>query len=198
MKIAFDFDDVLVDFVGCYLDALETETGRHYDRKDISLDGWDMSTWANGVLGLGQENPMAWLEWMRPCVGLWETAKTTPGALPALWALERAGHELEIVTNKPRWAYSVVWSWLNRTDAPFSTVRILNGFSKEEASDADVLVDDRPSTVRAWNASRPGRIGILYARRQNEQDRKGLYVAQDMQDVVHAIEREREALLRGK
>jgi hypothetical protein len=194
VKAAFDFDDVLVDFVGAWLLGLLEERGFCYYREDIALDGWDMGPWANKVLfetGLGESyTGMDWLEWLNHPgrIKYWDEAETTPGALEALNDLASAGVELELLTNKPRWAHTVVWSWLFRTDAPFGGVRILNHMSKEQASDADILVDDRPGTIRKWEAT--GRTGILYARSQNASDRAGFNVAYDFADVVYAVQRE--------
>lgn len=197
MRIAFDFDDVLVDFVGAFLRGLNISLARAhgkiggYTRFDIELDGWDMGPWANRTLvNNGLMTPgERWLDWfMNTHMPLWMYAKTESGAVRVMEALVRDGHRLEIVTNKPLKARKVVYTWLLEWNAPVESVHILDGhFDKHEVSEADVLVDDRPDTLRAWIDSRPRRMGILYARSQNEDDRRGLYVAESMDDVYALV-----------
>lgn len=191
MKVAFDFDDCLVDFVGCFLKAVNRELNSRYTREDVDYDGWSMGSWASSVVGED------WLEWFERRPRYWLEAETLPGALETLWALDKAGHELELLTSKPRWAHMVVWNWLVEHHAPFSTVRILDRVrEKHEASDADIIVDDRPETVRDWNSSSFMRFGILFARVHNEGHRSGLYVAESHADVLYAVQRE-EMMHRG-
>jgi len=185
VKIAFDFDDVLVDFVQCWLDAVWAERGVSYDRRNIKVENWDMTAWANDVLGT---EGMGWLEWLNggSRINYWKQAATEPGMLEVLHRLHRQGHVLELVTNKPPWARQVVWAWLHRTDAPFTEVQILDTFGKEQASTASLLVDDRPDTIRKWEKT--GRTGILYARSQNETDRNFPYVAYTPEDICWIID----------
>jgi phosphoglycolate phosphatase-like HAD superfamily hydrolase len=189
--IAFDFDDVLIDFVGCFLKAVNTRFDLDMTRDDIETVDWDMQEWANRLLSRVTGRYFAgrcWLEWLTAPgnIHFWEEADTVPGALEALRFLDEAGHKLEIVTNKSPEAAHVVWKWLHDNRAPIYAVHILQGFSKAEASQAEILVDDRPATIREWNASRPDRLGILFARSQNKEDRDDLYVANDFADIVYA------------
>lgn len=182
MKIALDFDDVLVDFVGAWLNSANTELGLEVSREDIRLEGWDMAKHASKLVG------MDWLEWIRLHLDYWMAAETTPRAVEAIAILADDGHEVQIVTSKPGWARPIVWNWLAKNNPKVYKVVITNHFSKHDASDADVLVDDRPSTVRAWVDSSPDRYGILFARSQNVSDRKGLMVAETFDDVVHIVD----------
>lgn len=182
MKIAFDFDDVLVDFVGAWCRSVEEELMLPCSREGLILDGWDMSKHASEIVG------MDWLdEWLKSHISYWVNAETEPGAVECLKRLGAAGHQLSVVTNKPDWARRVVWSWLEREDPHIDSVVIANHFGKHEISDAAVLVDDRSDTLRKWEASRPNRLGILYARSQNKFDRFGLVVAHDFEEIEQII-----------
>ena len=180
MIVAFDYDDVLVDFVGAWCDAYNMEVAHDelIFREDLILNGWDMSKHASELVGED------WLEFLRKNVRYWEEAETTPGAVEAINELRRRGIGVEIVTNKPDWAQHVVWGWLARNQVAVDGVIITTHFAKHEVSNADVLVDDRPSTVRSWIDSRPERSGILFARSQNENDREGLLTAYNFDDVL--------------
>jgi deoxypyrimidine-specific 5' nucleotidase type C protein (NT5C) len=182
LKIAFDFDDVLVDFVGAWCKSVQDVLMLPCSREDLILEGWDMGKHASQIVG------MDWLdEWFRDHMSYWINAETEPDAVDTLWHLGLAGHQISIVTNKPDWARIAVWSWLEREDPHVDSVIIANHFSKEEISDADVLVDDRPDTIRRWEASRPDRLGVLYARSQNINDRIGFTVAEDFGDVERIV-----------
>lgn len=184
MKLAFDYDDVLVDFVQAWCDSVnEQHPTATITREGLILDGWDMSKHASDIVG------MDWLQWLEIHLEYWYNAKTTPGALDALQTLKTRGHTLEIVTNKPEWARPVVWNWLGYNNPPFDQVTITNHFGKEDISNADVLIDDRPSTLDRWVASRPGRVGILFARSQNVKEQGMFPTAYTMQDVVNLVDK---------
>ena len=189
LVVAWDFDDVCIDFVGAWLRAVRKELHLYIERADIKLDGWDMSAWANQTLydaGVKiNPGPMAWLDWMP--LTYWLTADTTPGVERCMSRFADEGMVNEVVTNKPPYARTVVWSWLLRTDVPVTRVEINGHFKKHEVSQAQVLIDDRPSTIRAWNESRGDRLGILYGRSQNIHDREGLVVANSMTDVYELV-----------
>lgn len=185
MKVAFDYDDVLVDFVGCWVRSVNELMGKDLKREDLRLDGWDMATHASEIVG------MNWLdEWLKEHIEYWYEAETTPGALATLKRLHEKGHSIEIVTNKPNWAKPVVWNWCQTHNPAVDKVTIANHFAKHEISDADILIDDRPSTLHAWNNSRPGRLGVLFARSQNKAQRHLFPVAETFDDIEWIVEYE--------
>jgi len=180
--VAFDFDDVLVDFVQAWLDAFNEVNSTSWTREDIRLKGWDMSAWANEQVKDGD-----WLEFLRDRLEYWVNAETEPGALECLERLHGDGHRIELVTNKPAWARTVVWRWMDRYNPPIEKVVIANHFGKAKLSDATILVDDRPETLTDWEQSNSERTGILYARSQNRHARDKFVVAGNMDGVYDIV-----------
>jgi hypothetical protein len=162
LRVALDWDDVVIDYWGGVCAALNREYGLNLD-PSLTTD-WDDNQVKNlDVFGDGR----SWWEWLRDRDWLWATFDAVPGAIGGIDTLRRRGHTVEIITKKPEWAEWVVWRWLGRWRPAASTVTIIPiDANKADYSDADILIDDNAENVAAWAAS--GRFAILYDRPWNQ------------------------------
>jgi len=187
LHIAIDLDDCLLDFMGGLQRAVRTEHA--VDIPDFTE--WDLNHVLDPVLG------QDWWEWLRERDWLWPNFPAIDGAIGAVKTLRRAGHFTELVTAKPLWGEYVVWRWLGKWRPPLSRVTIIDlDERKIDATDADVLIDDRP--VNAVEFARDGRTGILFSRSHNasyNMVEPGLYRAKDWAHALKLIEEEQEETL---
>lgn len=190
LHIAVDLDDVVLDFQQGILDSMYREFG-------VILLKSDITTWTQG------EGPHAikdfdwqaygykdWWQWLRARDWLWAVFPAVPGAIGALHALRSQGHHIECLTGKPEWAEPQVWRWLGRWRPDFQSVILTNvDQPKHEASQADILVDDRPSNIEGWVASADDRFGILYSQPWNDGVDLGERTsrAADWHQVLHIV-----------
>lgn len=165
-RIAVDCDDVLVDFFPRVLAAHNKEFGT-----DLRPD--DITTWDENPLKMSPHfGPgcmyATWWDWLRDRHWLWSTCDAVPGAVGGLSKLAAAGHHIELLTAKPAWAKREMTSWLAKWHPTFDQLTFvdLDG-SKPEASQAMVLIDDRPQNVEEWCAA--GRVAILFDRPWNRE-----------------------------
>jgi 5'(3')-deoxyribonucleotidase len=160
LHIAVDLDDVVLDFVGNLVNIVNTEYGTDLDVTDVVE--WDLSKALDPILG------ESWWGWWKRRDWLWAQAPAIPGAIGGLERLRQAGHYLEIVTSKPRWAEAQTWRWLGKWRPPVHRVTIVDADAhpnKADFTDADLLIDDKPSNIEDFvNA---GRTGLLFTRPHN-------------------------------
>ena len=185
MHIALDSDDVVLDFIGGVCEAVSRDYGVHITPTDIT--GWEFSDVLDPVLG------EPWWEWMRRHAWLWgEKFKPVHGAIGGIEILRRAGHWLEVVTNKPAWAEAEVWKWYGRYKPPVNQVTVvpLDGRRpKHEVTEAVLLIDDKPETCADWVASRPNRMAFLFDHPHNQAAKPvpGVMRVKDWQHIVSLI-----------
>lgn len=181
LHLAIDLDDVVLDFTGGLRTAVQTEYGVNVDE----FDKWEIREVLDPILG------RSWWKWMRERDWLWPNFPVIPGAIGGLTQLRSDGHRLEIVTSKPEWAEYAVWKWMGKWRPPVHAVTIMNtgnGDRKVDATDADLLIDDRADSVVDF--AEEGRVGILFDRPHNRADVKmpsGTYRATDWHKVVELV-----------
>src|SRR3989304_4519888 len=135
MYIAVDLDDVILDFGLGVRMAIETEYGIVVP----PFDKWEMHEILDPILG------KSWWKWMRERDWLWPNFPAVQGAIGGLTHLRDHGHYLEIVTSKPEWAEFSVWKWVGKWRPPVNRITIVDmDTPKVSATDADVLIDDKP------------------------------------------------------
>jgi FMN phosphatase YigB (HAD superfamily) len=159
LHVAVDMDDVLVDFSGGIRAAIEREFGI-----TIPLgDPWDPAFSAFGeVHGVPFGKGGAW-GWLQENRHLWSNFPAIPGAVGGLRQLRQAGHKVELLTSKPDWAIPQVYSWLGKWRLQVPKVTIVGKDEvKAEHTDADILVDDKPSHVLDFAKS--GRAAVWFNR----------------------------------
>lgn len=158
MRIAVDMDDVVVDFIGGLLAAVKVE----YDVEIpvSSITEWDLKPVLDPIIG------RSWWAWLRDREWLWANFDAVDGAIGSIDRLRRDGHWVEMVTSKPDWAEHNVFKWLGKWRPAFQRVTLCKVEDKKtDFTDADVLIDDKPSHCADFVAS--GRKAILFTAAHN-------------------------------
>lgn len=158
--VAVDLDDVVLDFVGGLREAVKKE----YDIEilDTDITKWDLHPVLDPIIG---EN---WWNWLRDREWLWSHFPAVDGAIGYLSRLRKDGYYLECVTSKPSWAEYNVWRWMGKWRPPFNRVTIVEHEPKYLATDAWIMVDDKPDNLKGFLDT--GRMPILYSRSHNLDD----------------------------
>lgn len=166
LHVAVDCDDVLVDFWPRVLRCFNTEFGANL-AMDEQNDWGDNPIKRSGHFGPGKVYP-TWWEWWRDRHWLWATCDAIPGAIGGLKAMGERGYTVELVTHKPEWARREMTSWLAKWHPHFDRLTLVSlEDSKAEATDATVLIDDKPQNVTEWVQSSTDRSAILFTRPWN-------------------------------
>jgi 5'(3')-deoxyribonucleotidase len=162
MHIAVDHDDVLNDFVGNLVNIINREYDAGLEIEDVNQ--WELSDILDPILG------ESWWDWWQRRDWLWALAPAMPGAIGNIWKLHRDGHYIEIVTAKPDWARPQLDRWLGKWRPYHDRLTVVGlGERKIDATEADLIIDDKVSTVEEWMAE--GRKALLFARPHNVNER---------------------------
>src|SRR6266542_1595805 len=186
VRVAVDFDDVVLDFFQGVIDSMALEFG-------VSLDKRDCASWDKNPV---KEFPWkdygydSWWDWMQKRDWLWATFKAVPGAVGGISRLRSQGHSVELLTAKPEWAEPQVWRWLGRWRLPVDRVTLVGlKQRKVDRSDADVLVDDKPENCVEFCEA--GRRAVLFGQPWNESflfaDYSGMGYADDWSGVIRQV-----------
>lgn len=184
LRIAVDMDDVVVDFIGGLLAAVKTE----YD-VEIPIESivdWDLKPILNPII----DRKGGWWGWLRDREWLWANFDVIDGAIGSIDRLRRDGHWVEMVTSKPDWAEHNVFKWLGKWRPAFQRVTICKVEDKKvDFTDADVLIDDKPSHCADFVAS--GRKAILFTAAHNRAGYlpAGVIRADSWREVLEIVER---------
>lgn len=159
MHFAVDNDDVVLDFWTGILTSWTVEFG-----ETLPWAGpWDDGA-VKGNPRLKAAGYKDWWAWMRDREWLWATFPAVPGAVAGVKTLRARGNFVELVTAKPEWAEHNVWKWLGKWRPPFNRVTITQiGQRKVDMTEADCIIDDKPSTCMEF--AEAGRQAILFDRR---------------------------------
>lgn len=161
MRLGIDLDGVVADFNAGWIRLYNTEFGA-----DIALDAvdsWDAPPRLTHFRHMGD-----FWRWASNVNGhsLFWHLDPYPDAVPTLDDLVRAGHDIVILTSKPRWAVSDTYEWIARNQLPTTEVHILDN---KWAVSCDVYLDDAPHQVRQLAAKRPEAIVCRFERPWNRQ-----------------------------
>jgi uncharacterized HAD superfamily protein len=164
MRLGIDLDGVVANFTEGWQ--------RFYNREfGANLVVEDSQRW-NDVVDLTHFNDIdEFWEWSSDLEGrslFWHLA-TYPGAIESLHALDREGHDIVVITQKPRFAFDDTRDWLGRVGVPAMEVHILDmhGGRKWEV-DCDVYLDDGPHIIPGLVRNRPDRLICRYVRPWND------------------------------
>jgi hypothetical protein len=159
MRLGIDLDGVVANFTKGWIDRYNQEFGT--DLEVGQADTWD------GIPPITHfENMQAFWDWSSDLEGrsLFWHLETFPGAVEALQALDREGHQIIVVTMKPAFAVNDTHEWIAAKRIPASEVHILE---KKWLVDCDVYLDDGPHVLPGLVAHRPDRVICRYVRPWN-------------------------------
>lgn len=160
MIILVDVDGPCADIVQGFLNEVYTVTGRVYTRADVTT--WEVTE----ALALREAEAKAvWRKVSAP--GWCQSLRPDPSAIVAIRELAKK-HEIVFVTSpmktSPTWCYDRAL-WLHRNFGTFPIV-----FTEQKhLVRGDLLIDDKPSTVRQFLAA--GRGAVLFDAPWNREDR---------------------------
>lgn len=181
MEIALDFDDLICDFSQGLRDSVYREFGVAVD----PFTEWALGPILDPILG------QSWWEWLEERPDRWVNFPPLPGAIGGIAQLRRDGHYLECVTAKPEWAEFIIWEWFGIHHPAVQRVTIVDlNTAKTDATDADLLVDDRPEYVQQFVDD--GRQAILFDRSHNMAvpTPEGAFRAKGWKSVIELIRME--------
>ncbi len=147
MRLGIDLDGVVADFNAGWIDRYRDEFGT-----SIPLDA--VTTW-DGIPTLTHFPDMAgFWSWARgtEAGSLFRHLDTYPDAVPTLRRLQRAGHEVVILTTKPGWAVHDTFAWIAEHRIPTREVHMIE---RKWRVPCDVYLDDAPHVVAGLHRNRP-------------------------------------------
>lgn len=157
-EIALDFDDVICAFSDGVREAIRYEFGVEVP----PFGQWDLDATLNPIVGRHW-----WREWMRERPERWVNFPAVEGALGGIHQLRDDGHYIEVVTAKPEWAEFVIWEWFGKHHPSVNRVTVVDmDVPKSEATDAELLIDDKIVNVEEWIED--GRPAILFGQPTNQ------------------------------
>jgi len=132
MKLGFDVDGVISDFVGSFAKVLGSHYGLSLVEPDFYCYDLDL------ILGITKEQRDKFIT-----TGLFRNLKLIPGAKTALRKFKVEGHDIFILTSRGDHLTEVTIDWLRDKGIPYSRLLTLNGGEKHLADvDLDLVVED--------------------------------------------------------
>lgn len=181
LRLGIDLDGVVADFNAGWIaryneefsasvpfDAVQVWDGIHLLTHFPDMQGfWD---WARGH---GQGSIFRHLE-------------TYDDAVPALERLAKAGHEIVIITTKPKWAIHDTFAWI--ADHRIPTREVHMTWEKWKVP-CDIYLDDAPHVIEAIHDARPESLMCRFVRAWNQPVPGVRDVADwaDFEAVVHSL-----------
>jgi len=180
MRLGIDLDGVVANFTKGWIDFYNRDFGT--DLKIEQAIAWD------GLTAITHfEDMRAFWKWTSDLDGrsLFWHLEPFPGAVEALQALDANGHEIVIVTMKPRFAVDDTHEWIDAQEIPASEIHILED---KWRVDCDVYLDDGPHILPGLLQHRPDRVVCRYVRPWN-QPLPGAVDIQDFDEFRALVER---------
>ena len=161
MRLGIDLDGVVADFNAGWIRL-------HRDEFGSELHPEMVVTW-DGLHELGgfadMEAFWQWAQGNEDRPSIFRHLDVYPDALDTLHALDRAGHDIVIVTTKPRWARIDTLRWLADNALPTAEVHMIDD---KYLVDCDVYLDDSPHVLPSLLQHRPDATVCRFIRPWNE------------------------------
>lgn len=157
--MGIDLDGVVANFTQGWMDFYNREFGT-----DLEVE--DSQRWNDLVELTHFRNIGEFWRWSSDLDGrsvFWHL-EPFPGAVEALTELSVEGHEIVIITTKPRYAHGDTYDWIEKHAVPADEVHILED---KWLVDADVYLDDGPHILPKLVANRPEATVCRYVRPWN-------------------------------
>lgn len=161
IRIGVDLDGVVVDFTSGWVGRYNAEFGA-----DVSVA--DVTTWNAPAHTTHFGSMSRFWAWARTCGdgrSLFHVLKPYEGALEGLDALVHGGHDLVIITTKPRFAHDDTLEWLLAHEIPAVEVHILDD---KAAVECDLYVDDADHNLVAYRAAWPDATIVRWVQPWND------------------------------
>jgi 5'(3')-deoxyribonucleotidase len=161
VRLGIDLDGVIADFNAGWIRIHREEFGSDLHPEMVTT--WD------GLHALaGFADMTAFWDWARGTghrPSIFRHFDPYPDALDTLRGLDGAGHEIVIITAKPRWAVTDTLRWLADHDVPTTEIHIKSAKYRVEC---DVYLDDSPLVVPELVERRPEATVCRFVRPWNE------------------------------
>ena len=157
MRLGIDLDGVVASTAG-WMHFYNLEFG-------TDLEESDSQRWNDMIRLTHFEDMSEFWKWAADLDGrsLFWHLEPFPGAVEALVELDEQGHEIVIITQKPRYAIRDTHEWVE-----IHGIRQGGHIVDRNEVDADVYLDDGPHMVPALVEHRPDRTVCRYVRPWNE------------------------------
>lgn len=167
LVILVDMDGIIADLMGRLLGLYNLEFGTYYTHSQITNWNFDKCVPNGKVLYKYMSSP-----------GLFKSLDPIPGAIEALRALKKAGHELHIATTpyiKGTCSQDKL-DWVEQY-LPFIGGRNTILIRDKTMLKGDVLIDDKPDTIERYRATWPVSViaSIAYPYNEIVKDKLDIY-----------------------
>ncbi len=185
MKIAIDLDGVCYEWQRTYRYMMREYRGVDMPPVEEFWHYWN----APDQFTSAADRKWLWTQGVKH--GLFRYGHMVKGTRLALTNLSWAGHELSIVTHRPKNAVNDTLDWLSLyfKDIPLAGLHIMtNGESKADV-DAQILVDDKPENILEWADRKPNGLAICFDQPWNQNVQEGGAVVRcwGWEDVVDSV-----------
>jgi len=160
LRLGIDLDGVVADFNAGWIARYNDDFGASVPLDAVQV--WD------GIHKLTHFPDMAgFWEWARGHGrgSIFRHLETYDDAVPTLERLDKAGHDIIIITTKPRWAVHDTFAWI--ADHRIPTREVHMTWHKWRVP-CDVYLDDAPHQVESIHRARPEALMCRFVRPWNE------------------------------
>lgn len=160
MRLGIDLDGVVADFNAGWIQLHRDEFGSDLHPEMVTT--WDGLHELGGFADMG-----AFWRWARGNAdrpSIFRHLDVYPDALDTLRALDRDGHDIVIVTTKPKWARTDTLRWLADHELPTAEVHMV--YEKHRVA-CDMYLDDSPEVVPSLVRHRPDATVCRFVRPWN-------------------------------
>lgn len=161
MRLGIDLDGVVAAFNAGWIALHNAEFGGSLHPEMVTM--WDGLHELAGFADMGEFWRWAQGSGERPSV--FRHLEPIPGALETLRELDTAGHDVVILTSKPRWAVPDTLHWLADQRVPTTEVHVVD---RKHSIECDVYLDDAPYVLPALVRHRPTATVCRFVRPWND------------------------------
>ena len=181
MRLGIDLDGVVANFTKGWMTLYNRDFG-------TDLRAEDSQDWGD-LVGLTHFRNMGeFWRWSSDLDGhsVFWYLEAFPGAIESLQGLADDGHDIVIITTKPRFAIDDTHDWIERQGIPTDEVHIIED---KWLVDCDVYLDDGPHVLPGLVKNRPGRTVCRFIRPWNDSLEGAIDVCDfdEFRDVVDRV-----------